>query len=86
MVITYLPILPPNLRPIVKLQDKTMITTDLNFLYAKIININNKIGKLRKMLVPEPFLINEKYTLQENVHKLIKNEKSTPTSVKTKNM
>nr|YP_010700492.1 RNA polymerase subunit beta' [Strombomonas costata]WCH63630.1 RNA polymerase subunit beta' [Strombomonas costata] len=64
MIIYNLPVLPPNLRPIVKLQDKTLITTDLNFLYAKIININSKINKLRKMLVPEPFLINEKFTLQ----------------------
>nr|AEW13012.1 RNA polymerase beta' subunit [Strombomonas acuminata] len=64
MIIYNLPVLPPNLRPVVKLQDKTLITTDLNFLYAKIVNINNKINKLRKMLVPEPFLINEKYTLQ----------------------
>lgn len=86
MIIYNLPVLPPNLRPVVKLQDKTLITTDLNFLYAKIININNKINKLRKMLVPEPFLFNEKYTLQENVHKLIKNEKSTNITAKTKNM
>ncbi len=74
MTIKYLPVLPPNLRPIVKLQDKTIITTDLNFLYSKIIDSNNKIVKLRKMSVPENFLNNEKLILQENVDKLINND------------
>lgn len=75
MTIKYLPVLPPNLRPIVKLQDKTIIATDLNFLYSKIIETNNKIIKLRKMSVPEKFLNNEKNFLQESVNKLINNEK-----------
>ena len=83
MTITCLPVLPPNLRPIVKLQDKTIIATDLNFLYSKIIEINNKILKLRKMSVPEAFLNNEKNLLQETVDKLINNEKSTKNSTKT---
>jgi DNA-directed RNA polymerase subunit beta' len=74
MTIKYLPVLPPNLRPIVKLQDNTIITTDLNFFYSKIIDSNNKIIKLRKMSVPETFLNNEKLILQENVDKLINNE------------
>lgn len=75
MTIKFLPVLPPNIRPIVRLKDKTIITTDLNFLYAKIIDNNNKINKLRKMSVPENFLNNEKLLLQENVDKLINNEK-----------
>lgn len=74
MTIKYLPVLPPNLRPIVKLQDKTIIATDLNFLYGKIIETNNKIIKLRKMAVPEKFLNNEKNFLQENIDNLIDNE------------
>nr|YP_009144883.1 RNA polymerase beta' subunit [Euglenaria anabaena]AKJ83330.1 RNA polymerase beta' subunit [Euglenaria anabaena] len=77
MTLKYLPVLPPNLRPILKLQDKTIITTDLNFLYAKIIEINNKIIKLRKMSVTENFLNNEKKLLQDTVDKLINNEKNT---------
>nr|YP_009389109.1 RNA polymerase beta' subunit [Euglena archaeoplastidiata]AKR17882.1 RNA polymerase beta' subunit [Euglena archaeoplastidiata] len=77
MTIKYLPVLPPNLRPIVKLHDNTIITTDLNFLYSKIVNSNNKIIKLRSMNVPETFLNNEKYSLQETVDKLINNEKET---------
>lgn len=75
ITIKYLPVLPPNIRPIVKLQDKTIIATDLNFLYSKIIETNNKIIKLRKMSVPEKFLNNEKNFLQSNIDKLINNEK-----------
>ena len=77
MTIKYLPVLPPNLRPIVILKDKTIITTDLNFLYEKIIESNNKIIKLRKMSVPEKFLNNEKNYLQETVDKLIDSERKT---------
>lgn len=86
MTIKYLPVLPPNIRPIVRLQDKTIITTDLNFLYSKIIDSNNKIVKLRKMSVPEAFLNNEKYLLQEAVDKLINNEKSNKQNFKSKNL
>jgi DNA-directed RNA polymerase subunit beta' len=86
MTIKYLPVLPPNIRPIVRLQDKTIITTDLNFLYSKIIESNNKIIKLRKMSVPEAFLNNEKYILQEAVDKLINNEKNNKKDFKNKNL
>lgn len=71
MVLRYLPVLPPNIRPIVKIQGKTVVTTDLNFSYANIINTNSKILKLRKMLVPEKFLSNEKLFLQQKVDILI---------------
>ena len=77
MTIKYLPVLPANLRPIVRLQDKTIIATDLNFLYGKIIETNNKIKKLRKMSVPDKFLNNEKSFLQENVDNLVDNEKKS---------
>ena len=86
MTIKYLPVLPPNIRPIVKLQDKTIITTDLNFLYSKIIESNNKIIKLRKMSVPETFLNNEKYLLQEAVDKLINSEKNNKKDFRSKNL
>lgn len=69
--------LPPNLRPIVKLKDKRIITTDLNLLYSNIINSNNKIKKLRKMYVPEKFLNSEKNTLQTKIDQLIGIKKST---------
>lgn len=77
MILKYLPVLPPDIRPIVKIQDKTVVTTDLNFSYLNIISTNNKITKLRKMLVPEKFLSNEKLFLQQKVDTLIVGEKST---------
>nr|YP_010700313.1 RNA polymerase subunit beta' [Euglena undulata]WCH63457.1 RNA polymerase subunit beta' [Euglena undulata] len=84
MTIKYLPVLPPNLRPIVRLQDKTIIVTDVNFLYGNIINSNNKIIKLRKMYVPERFLNNEKLILQDKVDKLINNEKASINNIQGK--
>lgn len=86
MTLIYLPILPPNLRPIVKLQDKTIITTDLNYTYGKIIESNNKIKKLRKMSVPEIFLTNEKNILQIKVDNLINNQKKITNSKKINNL
>lgn len=71
MLFKYLPVIPPNIRPIVKLQEKVIITTDLNFLYANLININNKFKKLEKMSVPKIFLNGEKYALQSKVDRLI---------------
>jgi len=76
MTIKYLPVLPPNFRPLVQLQDTKLITTDLNFLYSKIININNKILKLKKMVIPQNFLTNEKFLLQEAVDNLLDNNNS----------
>lgn len=81
MTIRYLPILPPNIRPIVKLQDKTIVATDLNFIYSKIIESNNKLIKIRKMSVPEKFLNNEKNFLQETVDKLIDNNRKTTAKI-----
>jgi DNA-directed RNA polymerase subunit beta' len=74
MTIKYLPVLPPNIRPIIKLTDNTIFTSDLNFIYIDIINNNNKINKLRKMLIPETFLHFEKKLLQGKIDKLIMNE------------
>lgn len=73
MTFKFLPVLPPNIRPIIKLEDKKIITTDLNQLYSKIININNKITKLKKMLIQEKYLNNEKNILQESVNETIRN-------------
>lgn len=75
MTVKYLPVLPPNLRPVVKLQDKTIIITELNFLYSKIINSNNKLIILKKMRVPETFLTKEINLLKENVGNLLGNQK-----------
>lgn len=86
MLIKFLPVLPPNLRPIIKLKDKAIITTDLNGSYANIISSNNKLKKLRKMHVPENFLNNEKLTLQKKVDLLITNETKNKPQKNTKSL
>jgi DNA-directed RNA polymerase subunit beta' len=84
MTFKFLPVLPPNVRPIIKLEDKKIITTDLNQLYCKIININNKITKLKKMLIQEKYLNNEKSILQESVNELIINNEKIKTKLRLK--
>lgn len=84
MTISYLPVLPPDLRPIIKLQDGTVVTSDINFLYSKIINSNNRITKLKKMQVSEIFLKNEKYILQETIDSLLDNGKNGKTILNKK--
>jgi DNA-directed RNA polymerase subunit beta' len=71
MTIKYLPILPPNLRPIIKLTDNNIVTSQINLLYIDIINHNNKIYKLKKMLIPNLLLNKEKEILQRKVDKVI---------------
>jgi len=75
MVLTVIPVLPPELRPIVQLEGGKFATTDLNDLYRRIINRNNRLKKLREMGAPEIILRNEKRMLQEAVDALIHNEK-----------
>ena len=75
MVLTMIPVLPPDLRPIVQLEGGKFATTDLNDLYRRIINRNNRLKKLREMGAPEIILRNEKRMLQEAVDALIHNEK-----------
>jgi DNA-directed RNA polymerase subunit beta' len=86
MTIKYLPVIPPNLRPIIQLKEKVMITTDLNLFYSNIINSNNKIKKLRKMSVPEIFLNGEKNILQNKVDKLIISNKNDKINKRTKSI
>ncbi len=75
MTIKYLPVLPPNLRPKVEINNKEPIFSDLNELYAQIINCNNRINILRKCLVFEYQIKRENNNLQEAVEKLIDNSK-----------
>jgi DNA-directed RNA polymerase beta' subunit len=75
MVLEVLPVLPPDLRPIVQLEGGKFATTDLNDLYRRIINRNNRLKKLREMNAPEVILRNEQRMLQEAVDALIHNEK-----------
>jgi DNA-directed RNA polymerase subunit beta' len=75
LVMTIIPVLPPELRPIVQLEGGKFATTDLNDLYRRIINRNNRLKKLREMGAPEIILRNERRMLQEAVDALIHNEK-----------
>ncbi len=73
MVFTVLPVLPPELRPIVQLDGGRFATSDLNDLYRRVINRNNRLKKLMELGAPEIIVRNEKRMLQEAVDALIDN-------------
>ncbi|MDO8601610.1 MAG: DNA-directed RNA polymerase subunit beta', partial [bacterium] len=73
MIMTQLPVLPPDLRPMVALDGGRYATSDLNDLYRRVINRNNRLKKLMELHAPEVIVINEKRMLQEAVDSLIDN-------------
>ncbi|MFA5386322.1 MAG: DNA-directed RNA polymerase subunit beta' [Candidatus Paceibacterota bacterium] len=73
MILTVLPVLPPDLRPMVALDGGRYATSDLNDLYRRVINRNNRLKKLLELKAPEVIIINEKRMLQEAVDALIDN-------------
>ncbi|TSC67224.1 MAG: DNA-directed RNA polymerase subunit beta' [Parcubacteria group bacterium Gr01-1014_73] len=73
MILTVLPILPPDLRPMVALDGGRFATSDLNDLYLRVINRNNRLKKLLDIKAPEVIVVNEKRMLQESVDALIDN-------------
>ncbi|MDO8750356.1 MAG: DNA-directed RNA polymerase subunit beta' [Dehalococcoidia bacterium] len=73
MVITVLPILPPDLRPMVQLDGGRFATSDLNDLYRRVINRNNRLKRLLTLGAPDIIVRNEKRMLQEAVDALIDN-------------
>ncbi|ERP31022.1 DNA-directed RNA polymerase subunit beta' [Chitinivibrio alkaliphilus] len=73
MVLKVLPVLPPDLRPLVPLDGGRFATSDLNDLYRRVINRNNRLKKLIEIKAPEVILRNEKRMLQESVDTLISN-------------
>jgi DNA-directed RNA polymerase subunit beta' len=75
MIITVLPVLPPDLRPMVQLDGDRFATSDLNDLYRRVINRNNRLRHLQDIGAPEVIIRNEKRMLQEAVDSLIDNEK-----------
>jgi len=75
MILEVIPVLPPQLRPMIQLEGGKFATTDLNDLYRRIINRNNRLKKLIDMGAPEVILRNERRMLQEAVDALIHNEK-----------
>ena len=73
MVLTVLPVLPPDLRPMVQLDGGRFATSDLNDLYRRVINRNNRLKRLLELGAPEIIIRNEKRMLQEAVDSLIDN-------------
>ena len=73
MVLTTVPVIPPDLRPMVQLDGGRFATSDLNDLYRRVINRNNRLKKLKDLNAPEVILRNEKRMLQEAVDALIDN-------------
>ncbi len=73
MVLTALPVLPPDLRPMVQLDGGRFATSDLNDLYRRVINRNNRLKRLLELGAPEIIIRNEKRMLQESVDSLIDN-------------
>ncbi len=73
MILNVLPVIPPDLRPMVQLDGGRFATSDLNDLYRRIINRNNRLAKLGDMEAPEIIVRNEKRMLQEAVDALIDN-------------
>ncbi|HJX70278.1 MAG TPA: DNA-directed RNA polymerase subunit beta', partial [Dehalococcoidia bacterium] len=73
MILTVLPVLPPDLRPMVQLDGSRFATSDLNDLYRRVINRNNRLKRLLNLGAPEIIIHNEKRMLQEAADSLIDN-------------
>ena len=73
MVLTVLPVIPPDLRPMVQLDGGRFATSDLNDLYRRVINRNNRLKRMIELGAPEMIVKNEKRMLQEAVDALIDN-------------
>ena len=76
MILTVLPVLPPDLRAMVPLDGGRYATSDLNELYRKVINRNNRLKKLIDINAPEILINNEKRMLQDAVDSLLDNDRS----------
>ena len=83
MILANIPVIPPDLRPMVQLTGGRFATSDLNDLYRRLINRNNRLKKLLKLNAPEIILRNEKRMLQESVDALIDSQKSAKNKRKT---
>jgi len=71
MIMNVLPILPPDLRPLVPLDGGRFATSDLNDLYRRVINRNNRLKRLLDLVAPDIIVRNEKRMLQESVDALL---------------
>jgi DNA-directed RNA polymerase subunit beta' len=75
MILSVIPVIPPDLRPLVRLDGGRFATSDLNDLYRRVINRNNRLKKLIELKAPELIIRNEKRMLQEAVDALFDNGK-----------
>ncbi len=75
MILTILPVIPPDLRPMVQLDGGRFATSDLNDLYRRVINRNNRLKRLVELGAPDVIVRNEKRMLQEAVDSLIDNSR-----------
>ena len=75
MVMNVIPVIPPDLRPMVQLDGGRFATSDLNDLYRRVINRNNRLKRLLELGAPEIIVRNEKRMLQESVDALIDNSR-----------
>ncbi|MFM7573747.1 MAG: DNA-directed RNA polymerase subunit gamma, partial [Snowella sp.] len=85
MVLSAIPVIPPDLRPMVQLDGGRFATSDLNDLYRRVINRNNRLARLQEILAPEIIVRNEKRMLQEAVDALIDNGRRGRTVVGANN-
>jgi DNA-directed RNA polymerase subunit beta' len=85
MVLDVIPVIPPDLRPMVQLDGGRFATSDLNDLYRRVINRNNRLARLQEILAPEIIIRNEKRMLQEAVDALIDNGRRGRTVVGANN-
>lgn len=81
MVLTTIPIIPPDLRPMVSLDGGRFATSDINDLYRRVINRNNRLKRLHELNAPEVICRNEKRMLQEAVDSMIDNGSSSTKTV-----
>ena len=73
MILTTVPVIPPELRPLVPLDGGRFATSDLNDLYRRVINRNNRLKRLIDLKAPDIIVRNEKRMLQESVDALFDN-------------
>ena len=85
MIFSIIPVIPPDLRPMVQLDGGRFATADLNEFYRRIINRNNRLARLKAILAPEIIIRNEKRMLQEAVDSLMDNGRRGRTVVGANN-
>ncbi|MDR0695223.1 MAG: DNA-directed RNA polymerase subunit beta' [Holosporales bacterium] len=81
LVLTVLPVIPPELRPLVPLEGGRFATSDLNDLYRRVINRNNRLKRLIDLRAPDIIVRNEKRMLQESVDALFDNKSKGPKAI-----